>query len=73
MILLSSYWVFGSLVYQNQFQLINFRFLILLFINVYLQYRSLTYSVNVPPGETLMPVNTPDGKSCNWFLDKSLE
>ena len=33
----------------------------------------ITYSVNVPPGETLMPVNTPDGKSCNWFLDKSLE
>ena len=72
-ILLSSYWVFGSIVNQIQFQFIDFQFFLLPFINVYLQYRSLTYSVNIPESETSMPANTPGGKSCNWLLDKSLE
>ena len=37
----SSYWMFGSIVNQIQFQLIDFRFFVLLSINVDLQYRSL--------------------------------
>ena len=44
----SSYWMFGSMVNQIQCQFIDFRFFVLLFINVDLQYRSLTYSVNNP-------------------------
>ena len=69
----SSYWMFGSIVNQIQFQFIDFRFFVLLFINVDLQYRSLTYSVNIPRRETLMPANTPCVKFCNWLLDKILE
>ena len=69
----SSYWMFGSIVNQIQFQFIDFRFFVLLFINVDLQYRSLTYSVNFPLEDTLMPANTPRVKCCNWLLNKFLE
>ena len=73
MILLSRYCVFGNIVNQIQFQFIDFRFFVLLFINVDLQYNNLTYSVNISIKETLMPANTPRVKCCNWLLDKSLE
>ena len=31
----------------------------------------LDYGVNCLKRETSMSANTPGGKSCNWFLDKS--
>ena len=31
----------------------------------------LDYGVNWLKRETSMSANTPGGKSCNWFLDKS--